>query len=256
MLHVAPPKNVLVTGGARRIGAAIARDLARAGWGVAIHCRDSRDEAEALAAGIRADGGRAAVVVGDLADVQAVYRIVSDSVAALGPLGLLVNNASMFEKDEIGTLDPDLFERQMRVNLTAPCLLADAFVGHLPEGATGHIVNLIDQRVLKPTPQFFSYTLSKAALHMATRTLAQALAPRVRVNAIGPGPTLANTRQGDDDFARQSAAVLLGYGPRLEEFGRTIRWLVETPSITGQMICLDGGQHLAWETPDVVGIAE
>lgn len=256
MKHVTAPRNALVTGGARRIGAAIVRDLARNGWGVAVHCNASLAEAEALASDIRAEGGRAVVVVGDLGDVQALYRIVAEAEAGLGPLGLLVNNASMFEKDEVGDLDPDLFERQMRVNLTAPCILADAFVNRLPEGAEGHIVNVVDQRVLKPTPQFFSYTLSKAALHMATRTLAQALAPRVRVNAIGPGPTLANTRQSGDDFARQSAAVPLGYGPRLEEFGRTIRFLVETPSLTGQMICLDGGQHLAWETPDVVGIAE
>lgn len=256
MKHVTAPRNALVTGAARRIGAAIAADLARNGWGVAIHCHKSRDEADRLAEELRREGARVHVVVGDLADIQALYRIVAESADALGPLGLLVNNASMFERDEIGGLDPDLFEQQMRVNLTAPCILADAFVARLPEGALGNIVNLIDQRVLKPTPHFFSYTLSKAALHMATRTMAQALAPRVRVNAVGPGPTLANFRQGVDDFARQSAAVPLGYGPRLEEFGRTIRYLVDTPSITGQMICLDGGQHLAWETPDVVGINE
>lgn len=256
MKHVTAPRNALVTGAARRIGAAVAADLAAHGWGVAVHCRSSRGDAEALAGSIRAGGGRAAVVSGDLADVQAIYRIVADAESALGPLGLLVNNASMFEPDAVGTLEPDLFERQIRVNLTAPCLLADAFVGRLPDGAEGHVVNMIDQRVLKPTPQFFSYTLVKAALFTATRTMAQALAPRVRVNAIGPGPTLANARQGADDFARQAAAVPLRFGPRLEEFGRTIRFLVETPSITGQMICLDGGQHLAWETPDVVGIAE
>jgi NAD(P)-dependent dehydrogenase (short-subunit alcohol dehydrogenase family) len=256
MKHVVAPKNALVTGGARRIGAAIATDLARHGWGVAIHCRSSLAEAEALAGQIKAEGGRATVVAGDLADPQALPRLVAAAADRLGPIGLLVNNASMFERDGIGTLDPELFERQLAVNLTAPVMLADAFVNRLPEGVEGHIINIVDQRVLKPTPQFFSYTLSKAALTMATRTMAQALAPRIRVNAIGPGPTLANARQNGDDFARQAAAVLLGHGPRLEEFGRTVRYLVETPSITGQLICLDGGQHLAWETPDVVGIAE
>ncbi|WP_244472091.1 SDR family oxidoreductase [Prosthecomicrobium hirschii] len=256
MMHFPPPRNALITGAARRIGAAIAADLARHGWGVAIHCRTGREDAERLAASIRDDGGRAEVVCGDLADIQSVYRIVGDAADRLGPIDLLINNASMFEKDEIGTLDPDLFERQLRVNLIAPCLLADAFVARLPEGVGGHIVNLVDQRVLKPTPQFFSYMLSKSALHMATRTMAQALAPRVRVNAIGPGPTLANVRQSGDDFGRQAAAVPLGAGPDLAEFGQTIRYLVQTPSITGQMICLDGGQHLAWQTPDVVGIDE
>lgn len=256
MLRVIAPKNALVTGGARRIGAAIVRDLARNGWGVAIHCRSSRADADELAGEIRCEGGRAAVVTGDLADIQAIYGIVTAAETALGPLGLLVNNASMFERDDIGELDPDLFERQLRVNLTAPCLLADAFVNRLPEGTEGHIVNIIDQRVLRPTPRFFSYTLAKSALWMATRTLAQGLAPRVRVNAIGPGPTMQSTHQLGDDFSRQAAAVPLGYGPRLEEFGRTIRYFVETPSITGQMVCLDGGQHLAWETPDVVDVGE
>jgi len=256
MKHAAPPKTALVTGAGVRIGAAIARDLARHGWSVALHCRKSRMEADALAAEIAAEGGRAAVVVGDLADPQAIPRIVADARDVLGPLGLLVNSAAMFEGDAIGALDPDLFDRQLRVNLMAPCLLADAFVNLLPEGQSGNIVNIIDQRVLKLTPQFFSYTLAKSALWTATQTLAQALAPRVRVNGIGPGPTAISARQSPDDFARQAAAVPLGFGPRLEEFGRTIRYLVETPSITGQLICLDGGQHLAWETADVIGVGE
>ncbi len=257
MLHVSPPKNALVTGAGVRIGASIARDLAKNGWGVAIHCHRNRAAGDALAAEIRAEGGRAAVVTGDLADSQALSRIVADATKALGVIDLLVNNAAMFEGDAIGTLDPELFDRQMRVNLTAPVLLADAFVGRLPENHAGNIINIIDQRVLKLTPQFFSYTLAKSALWTATQTMAQALGPRgIRVNAIGPGPTAISSRQTVDDFARQAAAVPLGAGPRLEEIGRTIRYLVETPSITGQIICLDGGQHLAWETPDVVGVGE
>lgn len=256
MSQVSALRNALVTGGARRIGAAIARDLARNGWGVAIHCNESRLEGENLVREIVAEGGKAAVVVGNLSELQGLAAIVETASKAIGPLDLLVNNASMFRKDAIGSLDPNSFEEQMRVNLTAPCILADAFVAQIPAGAEGHIVNLIDQRVLKPTPNFFSYTLSKAALHMATKTMAQALAPRIRVNGIGPGPTLANERQSSDDFSRQAAAVLLGHGPSLDEFGRTIRFLVDSSSITGQMICLDGGQHLAWETPDVVGVEE
>jgi NAD(P)-dependent dehydrogenase (short-subunit alcohol dehydrogenase family) len=256
MKHIPPPKTALVTGAGVRIGAAIARDLARNGWSVALHVRRSRAEAEALQAEISADGGKAVVVSGDLADPQAIYRIVGEATDALGSIGLLVNSAAMFEADSIGALDPDLFERQLRVNLMAPCLLADAFAMRLPEDLTGNIVNIIDQRVLKLTPQFFSYTLAKSALWTATQTLAQALAPRIRVNAIGPGPTAISSRQSPDDFARQSAAVPLKHGPRLEEFGRTIRFLVDTPSMTGQLICLDGGQHLAWETADVVGVGE
>ena len=251
-----PPRNALVTGAGVRVGAAIVRDLARHGWSVAIHCRESRTEADALAADIRAGGGKAVVVVGDLTDDQAIRRVVREASDALGAIDLLVNSAAMFEADQIGDLDPELFSRQLRVNLLAPCLLADAFVNLLPEGCFGNIINIIDQRVLKLTPQFFSYTLAKSALWTATQTLAQALAPSIRVNAIGPGPTQINARQSPSEYARQLAAVPLGHGPQLEEFGRTIRFLVETPSITGQLICLDGGQHLAWETADVVDVGE
>lgn len=251
-----PLKTALVTGAGVRIGAAIARELARDGWAVALHSRSSRNEAEALKRDIEAAGGRATVVTGDLADPDAITRFVEAATAALGPFDLLVNSAAMFEGDAIGSLEPALFERQLRVNLMAPCLLADAFVRQLPDPCSGNIVNIIDQRVLKLTPQFFSYTLAKSALWTATQTMAQALAPRVRVNAIGPGPTAISARQSPDDFNRQAASVPLGFGPRLEEFGRTIRFLVETPSITGQLICLDGGQHLAWATADVIGVGE
>jgi NAD(P)-dependent dehydrogenase (short-subunit alcohol dehydrogenase family) len=247
---------VLVTGGARRIGRAIVLDLAAAGHPVAIHCNRSREEAEALAATVRGRGGRAAVIAADLADAQAVARIVPEAEAALGPVGILVNNASIFEPDAPTTIDPALFERQIAVNLTAPCRLAGDLANRLPAHLDGVVVNMIDQRVWRPTPLFFSYTLSKSALWTATRTMAQAFAPRVRVAGIGPGPTLANSRQDDDDFARQSAAVPLGHGPGLGEITAAIRFILASPSFTGQMLALDGGQHLAWETPDVAGIAE
>ena len=250
------PRTALITGAARRIGAAIARDLAAHGWSVAVHYNTSRGEAEAVVAEIVAGGGRAASVQADLADLAALPGLVDAAVAALGPVGLLVNNASEFEPDEIGALDVARLERHLRLDLAAPVLLADAWLARLPEGVEGHVINVVDQRVLAPTPYFFSYTLAKSALWTATRTMAQALAPRVRVNAIGPGPSFANHRQTAEDFARQAAAVPLGRGPAPEEFGRTVRFFVETPSITGQMVCLDGGQHLAWETPDVVGVGE
>lgn len=248
--------TALVTGGARRIGRAIVEDLASNGFAVAIHCRSSVDVAEALAAGINQQGGRAVVVTADLADLDAARGLPAKAAAALGPLTLLVNNASIFEADGIASLEPERFQRQMAVNLAAPVFLADAFAAQLPADREGLVVNMVDQRAWKTTPHFLSYQLSKSGLLTATRTLAQALAPRIRVNAIGPGPTLPSPRQDPAEFRKQAEAVLLRHGPDLCEFGRTIRYLYETRSITGQMIALDGGQHLAWETPDIVGINE
>ena len=248
--------TALVTGGARRIGRAIVEDLARNGFAVAIHCRSSVDVAEALADDIRRQGGRALVLSADLADLDAARALPARAAEALGPLTLLVNNASIFEADGIGSLDPERFQRQTTVNLAAPVFLADAFAAQLPADREGLVVNMVDQRAWKTTPHFLSYQLSKSGLLTATRTLAQALAPRIRVNAIGPGPTLPSPRQDPAEFRKQAEAVLLRHGPDLCEFGRTIRYLYETRSITGQMIALDGGQHLAWETPDIVGISE
>lgn len=246
----------LVTGAAKRIGRAIAERLVREGYAVAVHCHRSRGEAEAVAASIRAAGGRAAVVQADLADAGAVAGLVEAARAALGPLTLLVNNASEFEPDTVETLGLDRWERHFAVNLRAPAFLARDFAARLPAGRDGCIVNILDQRVLKPTPQFFSYTLTKAALFAATRTLAQALAPRIRVNGVGPGPTLASPRQDSEAFARQSAAVPLGHGPTPDEIADAVLFLARAKSITGQMIAVDGGQHLAWETPDVAGVME
>jgi NAD(P)-dependent dehydrogenase (short-subunit alcohol dehydrogenase family) len=245
-----------VTGGARRIGRAIVEALAEDGYPVAIHCNESRDEADALAAAVLAQGGRAVVVAGDLARLDRLDALVDAAIEALGPIGLLVNNASIFREDAVEALKPAELTDHLSINLAAPCLLASAVAARLPEGATALVVNIVDQRVLKPTPQFFSYSLSKAGLWWATQTMAQALAPRMRVVALAPGPTLKSLRQDEADFRRQSEAVLLGRGPELTEFGRTIRWLMETPSVTGQLIALDGGQHLAWQTADVIGTNE
>jgi NAD(P)-dependent dehydrogenase (short-subunit alcohol dehydrogenase family) len=169
---------------------------------------------------------------------------------------LLVNNASVFEDDDAADFDWEQWERHFAVHLKAPVLLTRTLAEALPADQDGLVVNIVDQRVWRPTPRFFSYTLSKSALWTATRTMAQAFAPRLRVNAIGPGPTLKNERQDEADFAAQVDALILKRGPDLDEFGLTIRYLWKARSVTGQMIALDGGQHLAWETPDVAGVAE
>jgi NAD(P)-dependent dehydrogenase (short-subunit alcohol dehydrogenase family) len=246
----------LVTGGAQRIGRRIVERLVEERYAVAIHCNRSTTQADELAASIHSQGGHAAVVQADLADCQAVNGLVAAATRDLGPLTLLVNNASAFEPDEIGCLSEDRWDRHFAVNLRAPAFLAQHFARQLPEDQAGCIVNIVDQRVWKPTPQFFSYTLTKAALFTATRTMAQALAPRIRVNAIGPGPTLANERQAEEDFAKQSRSVLLGRGSTPDEIAEAVLYLARASSVTGQMIAVDGGQHLAWETPDVSGIAE
>ncbi len=249
-------KAALVTGGAQRIGRRIVERLAAEGYAVAIHYRRSADEAERMADRIRQAGGEAVVVQADLAEADAVERLVPEAVRALGPLTLLVNNASEFEPDEIETLTQERWDRHFAVNLRAPAFLARDFAHQLPAEGQGCIVNIVDQRVWKLTPQFFSYTLTKAALFTATQTMAQALAPRIRVNAIGPGPTLSNVRQGDEDFDKQSSAVLLGHGGTPDEIADAVLYLAKAGSVTGQMIAVDGGQHLAWETPDVAGIRE
>jgi NAD(P)-dependent dehydrogenase (short-subunit alcohol dehydrogenase family) len=259
--QIAAPRAALVTGGAHRIGAAIVRALARAGYAVAIHVRHSRAAAETTATEILAAGGRAAVIAADLAYHTEVQNLMPAAVAALGPLTLLVNNASEFEADEFGMLDRTLFDRQFAVNLRAPIFLAEAFAAQvrdarLPDGIDAAIVNITDQRVRKPTPLKFSYALSKSALDSATTMLAQALAPRIRVNAVAPGPVLPGGRQDPDDFARQAAAVPLGRGPTPEEIAAAVLYLASAYSVSGETIAVDGGQHLAWRTPDVWGVAE
>ncbi len=249
-------KCALVTGGSKRIGRAIVEYLAHHGYAVAIHCNSSQGEAEALATTINTGGGRAAVVYADLTDRDAVAGLIPEAVAALGPLSLLVNNASVFANDEISTLEHENFDVHFDVHVRAPVFLSQAFAAQRDGRQQGLIVNIIDQRVLRLNPLFFSYTLSKSTLWTATRTMAQALAPRIRVNAIGPGPAFKNDRQSEANFAQQVDYLPLKHGPTLEEFGKTICYFDETPSVTGQMIAIDGGQHLFWEASDVVGVVE
>jgi NAD(P)-dependent dehydrogenase (short-subunit alcohol dehydrogenase family) len=237
-------RTVLITGAARRIGRAIALDLAEAGFAVAIHYRNSGTEAEALAQHIRDRGGRARTFQADLADRQALDALVATIGRELGPLTTLINNASEFLPDSIGHLDEKTWDLHLCINLKAPVFLSEAMARQLPEGADGNIINIIDQRVWNLTPEFFSYTISKAGLWTATRTLAQALAPRIRVNAIGPGPVLKSIHQTDDDFDKEKQSTLLKRGPSAQEIATAVRFILATPSLTGQMIALDGGQHL------------
>lgn len=242
-----------VTGGAKRVGKAIVEDLASHGFDVVIHANTSLDAASAQAAALDGrDGCRAFAVAADLTDMAATCAAFDRAVKMAGPISLLVNNASVFDDDGVGAIDWSVWDRHFAVHLKAPVALSERMVHALPADADGLVVNIIDQRVWALTPKFFSYTLSKSALWTATRTMAQALAPRVRVNAIGPGPTLKNERQDAEDFNAQVAALPLQAGPSLNEFGATIRWMWAARSLTGQMIALDGGQHLAWETPDAV----
>jgi len=240
----------LVTGGGRRIGRAICLELARAGFDIAIHHRTSEAEAAGLAREIEGLGCRAVALSADLRDVVETHALIGRAARSLGPLSVLVNNASVFADDRLDTITGDSWSSHLDINLRAPVLLAQAFAGQAPEGSA--IVNILDQRVLKPDPRFFSYSLSKAALWHATRTMAQALAPRVRVNGVGPGPTLPSVHQTAEDFAAEAASVPLARAGNPEAVAAAVRWLVDAELVTGQMIAVDGGQHLAWQTPDIV----
>ena len=248
----ASTRTVLITGAGQRIGRALALDFAAHGWNTGLHCHTSREATERLAEELRGRGRAVAVLPADLTSADAVARLIPDCSAALGPPSCLINNAALFVYDEIATLDPAVWDAQLAVNLRAPALLAKAFAAHLPNGTEGNIVNIIDQRVWKPTPHYFSYAASKAGLWSMTRVLAQALAPRIRVNAIGPGPALRNAHQTEAEFRAQCEATLLCRGTTPEEIAAAVRFILEAPAMTGQMIALDGGQHLAWETPDAI----
>jgi NAD(P)-dependent dehydrogenase (short-subunit alcohol dehydrogenase family) len=243
--------GALVTGAARRIGRSLALEAARAGYSVLVHHHHSADDAEEVCAEIEAMGGHAHALAADLDDAEALPALIDEARAAIGPLSLLVNNASRFEDDRIETLTAASWDAHMAANFRAPVLLCQAFARQAPAGAL--IVNIIDQRVLRPTPQFFSYALSKAGLWDATRMMAQALAPNIRVNGIGPGPTLPSTYQSAEDFAAEADAIPLQQRTTPEEIAHALTYLIEATSVTGQIIAVDGGQHLAWRTPDVIG---
>lgn len=240
-------KVALVTGGAKRVGAAIARRLAAEGWQVVIHCHASREEAEALAAEI----GNAAVAQADLADRDAVDGLIEQASAPFGPPTALVNNASVFQRDEIATMTWESWERHATPNLAAPVFLAKRFAEALPDGEQGAIVNLLDQKVGNLNPDFLSYTASKIGLAGLTPVLAMALAPRIRVNGVAPGLTLISGKQTPESFARAWKDTVLGRGSTPEDIAAGVAFLLASPAITGQTIVIDGGESLFRRPRDV-----
>ncbi len=247
------PKTALVTGAGARIGREIAISLAGDGWTVAVHYRRSEREAREVVDLIRGAGGAAAPVRADLAIEAEAAALLPRVCREFGPVGCLVNNASEFERDEIGDMTRASWDLHLEANLRAPALLMQDMARLLPDGRSGAIVNLLDQRVLNPTPNFVSYTVSKAALWTLTRTMAMAMAPRIRVNAIGPGPTLPSKRQSQADFDRQIGKLPLRRAGTPQEIADALRFILAMPSMTGQIIALDGGQHMGWAQPREAG---
>ncbi|SFI63904.1 NAD(P)-dependent dehydrogenase, short-chain alcohol dehydrogenase family [Jannaschia pohangensis] len=254
--------RALVTGAGGRIGAALAVALAELGHDVAVHYATSKDGADATAESVAGHGRRGVTLQADLLDLDACETLVERAATALGgPLDVLVNNASIFEYDSIETATRTSWDRHMRSNLQAPFILTQAFAAQVPGPASdgepvarANIINMIDQRVRKLTPEFMTYTLAKAGLWTLTQTSAQALAPRVRVNAIGPGPTLRGGRQTEEHFAKQRAATVLNRGSDVDDIADALRYILSAKALTGQLLCIDGGQHLGWQTPDVIGM--
>jgi NAD(P)-dependent dehydrogenase (short-subunit alcohol dehydrogenase family) len=241
------PRAALITGGAQRIGRAIALALADAGFAIALHCHTSVAAAETTCAEIRDTGGRCVVLPADLANEAEVNRLLPRATAALGPIGVLVNNASPFERDEWHDATRTSWDAHIEPGLRAPFVLMQHFARALPPDAEGAVINMLDQRVWSITPHFVSYTVAKAGLWALTQSMALALAPRIRVNGIGPGPALPNTRQTQEQFARQAASVPLGRSTSPDEIARAVLAILALPAMTGQMLALDGGQHLQWQ---------
>lgn len=246
-------RTVLITGGSARIGKALSLGLAEDGWIVVIHYGRSRDKAETLANQINEAGGRAVIVGANLHIPAELDTLVERAAEAAGhPLTAHINNASTFVQDSASDFSHALYEHHMDINVRAPLRLAQAFAAQLPDNETGAIINMIDQRVLKPNPLYFTYSLSKAALYWSTKTLAQSFAPRIRVSGIGPGPTLRNTMQSEAEFAEESSSTLLGHASNPFAMVDAARYLLSAKSVTGQMLAVDSGQHLTWKTHDLI----
>lgn len=257
-------RRALVTGAARRLGRAMVLHLAGRGFDVAIHYHGSAAEAEATAAEARASGVRATPLRADLLAEAETRSLVARAAEALGgPLDLLVNNASIFEYDNIRSATRQSWDRHIESNLRAPVALTQDFAAQAPKAARSDdgtalaralVVNMLDQRVLKLTPEFMSYTVAKMGLWAFTQTAARALGPDVRVNAIGPGSTLRGDRQTEDQFHRQRAGSVLERGADPQDICAALSYLIDARAVTGQLICVDGGQHLGWKTPDILGV--
>ena len=254
----------LVTGAARRLGRSMALALAARGYGVAVHYVGSEVEANAVVDEITGMGRRAVALPADLLDEAQAQALLPQAAEALGgPITVLINNASIFEQDWLETATRDSWDRHLESNLRAPFVLTQALAAQVPEAvmdargepvAQGLVINMIDQRVLRLRPDFMSYTIAKSALWTMTQTTAQALAPKVRVNAIGPGPTLQGEAQTAEQFQRQRRATVLGRGADEADIVAAMEYLLTARAVTGQLLCVDGGQHLAWQTPDVLGV--
>lgn len=256
--------RALITGAGKRLGRAMALYLADRGYDIAVHYASSEDEAEEVSGMVRAKGQQACTVQADLLDEDATQALVgaaSDGIG--GPLTVLINNASIFEYDNIQSATRESWDRHLDSNLRAPFVLTQRFAAQLPMSerddqnepvASGLVVNMIDQRVRKLTPEFMTYTIAKMGLWAFTQTAAQALAPTCRVNAIGPGPTLKGGRQSESHFAKQRAATILERGANPSDITAALGYFLDAPGVTGQLLCIDGGQHLGWKTPDVIGV--
>ncbi|MBO6885729.1 MAG: SDR family oxidoreductase [Marivita sp.] len=256
--------KALITGAGKRLGRAMALYLADRGFDVAVHYASSADEAEEVAELIRAKGQQACTVEADLLNEDETQALTDAAIAGIGgPLTVLINNASIFEYDNIETATRDSWDRHLESNLRAPFVLTQHFAAQLPTPeiddmnepvAPGLVINMIDQRVRKLTPEFMTYTIAKMGLWAFTQTAAQALAPACRVNAIGPGPTLRGGRQSEAHFAKQRAATVLQRGSNTSDITGALGYFLDAPGVTGQLLCVDGGQHLGWQTPDVIGV--
>lgn len=263
MIH---PDNgaALITGAGKRLGRAMALALAEDGFDVVIHYHGSVADADDVVAAAQAFGVKAVAVQADLLDREAVAGLVDHAVEVVGkPLSVLINNASIFEHDNWQSATPESWDRHIGSNLYAPLFLTQAFAAQAPgaeldetgePAASAAVINLVDQRVRKPTPEFLTYSVAKSGLWWLTQTMAQALAPAIRVNAIGPGPTLKGARQSELHFSQQRSATVLNRGANAIDIIRAMRFLLSGQALTGQLICVDGGQHLAWQTPDVLGV--
>ena len=244
-------RTALVTGGAKRIGAAICRALAGEGAAVAIHCNRSLDEAASLEAELTAAGVAASVVQADLADPSQVISLVERAAADIGPLDLLVNNAALFEYDDLGSLEPERYLRHQAVNALAPMLLSREFASQVPESG-GAVVNILDQKLSNPNPDYLSYTASKQALGGLTTALAQQLAPNVRVNGIAPGLTLPSEHASPEAFAEVHDGNPLGRGVQPEDIAEAVIYLARAKAVTGAVLHVDGGEHLVPRRDDIL----